>query len=118
MAIPSQMTALGTRLATRQSVFICALALCGSHRHEGRYALTDRCPWCGQPARMEFVCGHYECSTCLIQGALSGVLFERLTVLGPRLIGHGEFPSNRSSSVSMADWRRAQRDPTWSPSNE
>ncbi len=25
---------------------------------------TDRCPWCGQPARMEFVRGHYECSTC------------------------------------------------------
>ena len=26
--------------------------------------MTDRCPWCGQPARMEFVRGHYECSTC------------------------------------------------------
>ena len=21
--------------------------------------MTDRCPWCGQPARMEFVRGHY-----------------------------------------------------------
>jgi len=25
---------------------------------------ADRCPWCGQPVRMEFVRGHYECSTC------------------------------------------------------
>lgn len=26
--------------------------------------MTDRCPWCAQPARMEFVRGHYECSAC------------------------------------------------------
>lgn len=22
------------------------------------------CPWCGQPTRLEFVQGHYECTSC------------------------------------------------------
>jgi len=41
-----------------------AATISAAKRRSSDCLMTDRCPWCGQPARMEFAGGHYECGSC------------------------------------------------------
>ena len=51
---------IGVKLGPMIKPALCTAQQC----HKSNFLMTDRRPWCGQPARMEFVRGHYECSTC------------------------------------------------------